>query len=117
MADSEVKKIPVGTRVIGPDGLGTVKEHDVGTHDIYVECDNGTTALYCQQPGCKEYQPVYIVDQNLDDIKLDAVKMDFDPKLLGEWCHRVDVKCPKCHHKFHVMTPDNPKGELPDATG
>ena len=51
-------RIEVGRRVIGPDGLGTVTAH-VAAHDIAVECDNGTSALYCQDTTCDMYQTVY----------------------------------------------------------
>jgi hypothetical protein len=56
-----VDRIKIGTRVIGPDGMGTVKKH-VAEHDVFVECDNGVEALYCQDPHCPEYEALLVVE-------------------------------------------------------
>jgi len=59
-----ITKIKKGKRVIGPDGLGTFKKYIKGTHDILVDNDDGSSALYCIEPDCDKFEAVYEV--NLD---------------------------------------------------
>ena len=58
----------IWSKVRGPCGIGTVREH-VGFHDILVEYEDGTTALHCQDKNCKEYEPVVLIkgDEDADD--------------------------------------------------
>jgi len=51
-------RLKVGTRVYGPEGAGVIRAH-CSKHDVFVELDNGGSALYCQERTCREYEPVY----------------------------------------------------------
>lgn len=53
-----IQKIPIGKRVFGKYGLGTVTAHEVGKHDIHVEYENGASCLHCQDPNCKEFDSI-----------------------------------------------------------
>ena len=70
-----ITKIKKGKRVVGPDGLGIVKK--VSAHDVLVELDNGSTALYCQDPS-KKYVPIYEVNLDPKYLKIPNINFGLD---------------------------------------